>query len=111
MGELAASIADEVKEPLYSGHINERQRQPTVAGCGIAQPSRSPRCDLPDHSRWKSDWRCDLADAALFKKAPAAKEPVDINEVLQELLILTRTESQKNRVALRTLFAKVFQFT
>ena len=42
---------------------------------------------------------------ALFKKAPAAKEPVDINEVIQEVLILTQTELQKNRVSLRTQFA------
>jgi signal transduction histidine kinase len=42
---------------------------------------------------------------ALFKKAPAAKEPVDINLVIQEVLALTQPELQKNRVSLRTQFA------
>jgi signal transduction histidine kinase len=42
---------------------------------------------------------------ALFKKAPAAKEPVDINEVVQEVLVLAQTELQKNRISLRTQFA------
>jgi signal transduction histidine kinase len=42
---------------------------------------------------------------ALLKKASAAKEPVGMNEVIQEVLILTRTELQKNRVSLRTQFA------
>ena len=42
---------------------------------------------------------------AFFKKAPAAKEPVDINEVVQEVLILAQTELQKNRISLRTQFA------
>jgi signal transduction histidine kinase len=42
---------------------------------------------------------------ALFKKAPPAKEPLDINWVIQEVLTLTQTELQKNRVSLRTQFA------
>jgi Signal transduction histidine kinase regulating C4-dicarboxylate transport system len=42
---------------------------------------------------------------ALFKKAHAAKEPVDINELIQEVLTLTQNELQKNRVSLRTEFA------
>src|SRR5260370_41930762 len=42
---------------------------------------------------------------AFFKKAPAAKEPVDINEVVQEVLILAQTELQKNRISLWTQFA------
>jgi hypothetical protein len=42
---------------------------------------------------------------ALFKKAPAAKGPVDINLIIQEVLTLTQPELQKNRVSLRTQFA------
>ena len=41
---------------------------------------------------------------ALFKKAPAAKEPLDINLIIQEVLTLTHGELQKNRVSLRTEF-------
>jgi len=42
---------------------------------------------------------------ALFKKAPAAKESVDINLVIQDVLTLSRPELQKDRVSLRTQFA------
>jgi signal transduction histidine kinase len=42
---------------------------------------------------------------ALFKKASTAKEPLDINEVIQEVLTLTQSEVQRNRVSLRTQFA------
>jgi signal transduction histidine kinase len=42
---------------------------------------------------------------ALFKKAPAAKEPVDINEIIQEVLTLTQTELKREGVSLRTQFA------
>jgi signal transduction histidine kinase len=41
----------------------------------------------------------------LFKKAPAAKEPFDINETVQEVLALTQTELQRNRVSVQTQFA------
>lgn len=43
---------------------------------------------------------------ALFKKAPVAKEPFDINEIIQEVLAITQAELQRNRVSLRTEFAK-----
>jgi signal transduction histidine kinase len=43
---------------------------------------------------------------ALFKKTPAAKEPVDVNEIIQEVLAVTQNELQRNRVSLRTEFAK-----
>jgi hypothetical protein len=42
---------------------------------------------------------------ALFKKAPAAEEPVDINELIKEVLALTQTELQKNRISLQAQFA------
>jgi len=42
---------------------------------------------------------------ALFKKAPAAKESVDINLVIQDVLTLSQPELQKDRVSLRTQFA------
>ena len=39
---------------------------------------------------------------ALFKKDPAAKEPVDINEIIQEVLAIAQAELQRNRVSLKT---------
>ena len=36
---------------------------------------------------------------ALFKKAPVTKERLDINEVVEEVLILTQIELQRNRVS------------
>jgi signal transduction histidine kinase len=43
---------------------------------------------------------------ALCKKTSAAKEPVDTNEIIQEVLAVTQNELQRNRVSLRTQFAK-----
>ena len=41
----------------------------------------------------------------LFKKVPAANESIDIKEVIQEVLVLTQGELQRNRGSLRTEFA------
>ena len=38
---------------------------------------------------------------ALFKKAEPAKEPLDLNEAIREILLLARSEMNKHQVALR----------
>jgi len=38
---------------------------------------------------------------ALFKKARTAKERLDINEAIEEVIMLTQSEVRRNRVALR----------
>jgi len=42
---------------------------------------------------------------ALFKKAGTAKERLDINEAIKEVMILAQSEVQRNRVSLRTQLA------
>jgi signal transduction histidine kinase len=42
---------------------------------------------------------------ALFKKTPTAKEPLAINEVIQEVLTITQHELQRHRISVRTQFA------
>jgi C4-dicarboxylate-specific signal transduction histidine kinase len=38
---------------------------------------------------------------ALFKKARTAKEPLDINDAIEEVVTLTLSEARRNKVALR----------
>jgi signal transduction histidine kinase len=42
---------------------------------------------------------------ALFKKAATAKELLDINEAIEEVVILTQSEARRNKVTLRTELA------
>jgi signal transduction histidine kinase len=42
---------------------------------------------------------------ALFKKARPAKEPVNINEAIEEVVLLTHGEARRNKVALRVELA------
>jgi C4-dicarboxylate-specific signal transduction histidine kinase len=104
LGELTASITHEINQPL-SGLV-------TNANAGLRWLER----DSPNLSEVREAFRRIVRDAnragdvisrirALFKKAPAANEPLDLNEAIQEVLALVQTELQRNRVTVRSEFA------
>ena len=104
MGELAASIAHEVNQPLAGMLTNANASLRWLAGDApnLAEAREAIRRIVRDGNR-----AADVVSRmrAFFKKLPAAKERVNINEVIQEVLTLTQTELQRNRVSLRTKFA------
>jgi PAS domain S-box-containing protein len=104
LGEMTASIAHEINQPLAAIVTN--------ANAGL----RWLASDLPNLEETRQAIRRIIRDGnragdvisrmrALFKKAPAAEEPVDINELIKEVLALTQTELQKNRISLQAQFA------
>ena len=104
MGELAASIAHEVNQPLAGIVMNANASLRWLAGDSpnLVEAREAIRRIIRDGNR-AGDVISRMR--ALLKKASGAKEPVSMNEVIQEVLILTRTELQKSRVSLRTQFA------
>jgi len=105
MGELAASIAHEVNQPLAGMLTNANASLRWLAGVSpnLAEACEAIRRIIRDGNR-ASDVITRMR--ALFKKTPPATEPVDVNEVIQEVLTLTQTELRRNGVSLRTQFAK-----
>ena len=104
MGELAASIAHEVNQPLASILTN--------ASAGLRWLSR----DSPNLDEACEAIRRIIRDGnragdvisrmrALFKKVNTTKERLDINEAIEEVVILSQSEVQRNRVSLQTQFA------
>jgi signal transduction histidine kinase len=104
MGEFAASIAHEVNQPLAGILTNANAALRWLAGNSpnLAEAQQAMGRIIRDGNR-AGDVISRMR--ALFKKAPAAKEPVDINLIIQEVLTLTQAELQINRVSLRTQFA------
>ena len=104
VGEFAASIAHEVNQPLAGilTNANAALRWLARNSPNLAEAQQAIDRIIRDGNR-AGDVISRMR--ALFKKAPAAKEPVDINLVIQEVLTLTQPELQKNRVSLRTKFA------
>ncbi|WP_024519606.1 PAS domain S-box protein [Bradyrhizobium sp. Tv2a-2] len=101
MGQLMASIAHEIRQPIAAAIMNaqaglkwlnakppnlEQVRQ-TLGGIVSAGKQAD---NVIDRMR------------ALIKKAPPRKEDIEINEAVLEVIALTRAETSKNGVSVRT---------
>jgi two-component system NtrC family sensor kinase len=106
MGQLAASIAHEVNQPIAAtilgAEIAQRwlARQPPdleQAGLAIGRIGKDGRraADIVGRIR------------ALVKKAPERRDDLEINEAISEVIGLARTEISKNGVRLQTKLAEV----
>jgi len=104
LGEMTASIAHEISQPLtaIATNANASVRWLAKDSPNLTEAREAIGRIIRDGNRASN---VISRMRALFKKAPAAKEPLDINEVMQEVLTLTQTELQRNRVSLRTQFA------
>ncbi len=99
LGELAASIAHEINQPLGAIVNNASACLRWLAAQNLEEARQSAALVIADgHRASQIIGRI----RALAKKAPPQKEWLDINDTLQEAIILARSEVQRNRVALQT---------
>jgi C4-dicarboxylate-specific signal transduction histidine kinase len=105
MGELAASIAHEVKQPLVGVVTNASAslRYLNLGTPNLVESKEAIRAILRDANR-----AADVLSRmrGLFKRARPAKQPVNINESVEEVVLLTRGEERRNKVALRLVLAE-----
>ena len=104
LGEMTASIAHEVNQPIAA--------VVTGAGAGLrwlaAQPpeleeARQTLQRIVKDGNRASDVISRIR--ALVRKAPPQKGLMDINDTILEVVALTRSEVQRNRVSLQTRFS------
>jgi signal transduction histidine kinase len=104
MGQLTASIAHEIKQPIATASTN--------AAAALRFLDRSP----PDVAEVREALTCIVNDAhrasdvvdrigSLIKKAPPRKEVVDLNEAIAEVIALTYSEAVKTGVTMSTRLA------
>ena len=101
MGQLAASIAHEVKQPITGAVTNA---QAALRSLG-RRPSDLEGVRLALGRIVEDGHRAgEVVDRirALIKKAPARNEHLDLNEAILEVIELTRGEAAKNSVSVRT---------
>ena len=104
VGELTASIAHEINQPLSAIVTNADAglRWLGADSPNLEETSQAIRRIIRDGKRASA---VVSRMRALFKKAPTAKEPLEINEAIQEVLALTQNEVHRSRVSLRTKLA------
>jgi len=103
MGELAASIAHEVNQPLSGIVINGNaclRWLATVEGPseGLIEARQASERIVRDGKR-AGDVIQRLRN--VFKSAPAEKSAVDLNEIIQEVLLLLRHQTERLKVTLQ----------
>jgi PAS domain S-box-containing protein len=101
LGELTASIAHEINQPLSAivNNANAGLRWLSEESLNIDEVRGTIRRILRDGNR-AGDVIARMR--ALFKKAPMTKEQFDLNEAIEEVVALTQSEAQRNRVGVRT---------
>jgi CheY-like chemotaxis protein len=104
LGELAASIAHEVSQPLAAivNNANASVRWLTGESPNLIEAIEAIRRIIRDANR-TSDVITQIR--ALFKKGSTVRERLDINEAIEEVVILTQNEMRRNEVTLRTELA------
>jgi PAS domain S-box-containing protein len=105
MGELAASIAHEVNQPIAATIINARS---ALNWLGRDPPDLNEVQEIL-HSIIKDGDRAGQVVGrirALIKKEPQRHDQLDINEAIREVIEVTRSEVLGNRVSLQTKLAE-----
>jgi PAS domain S-box-containing protein len=105
MGELTASLAHEIKQPISAALTNAKT---CLRWLGRDVP------DLPEASEAASRIVKDATRAAdiisrislLFKKGALQRELVDVNEVIREMIVLLRTEANRYSISIRIELAE-----
>jgi PAS domain S-box-containing protein len=104
MGELAASIAHEVNQPLSGVVINANACLRWLAGDSPnLQEARETVHRIVRDGKRAGEVIARIR--ALATKKAIAKERLDLNEAIREVIALAGDELRKNRVAVRTEFA------
>jgi PAS domain S-box-containing protein len=101
MGELSASLAHELKQPIAATVMNanacfrwlKRDKPNLEEACAATSrivKEQNRAAEMIDHLR------------SLYKKSPPKRELVEVNEVVHEMVVLLRGEANRYAVSMRT---------
>jgi PAS domain S-box-containing protein len=105
MGQLTASIAHEVKQPITATVTGA---QGALRWLGAQPPDLAEVREALDDIIKDGERAGDVIDRirALVKKAPLQKDWLDINETIYGVIALTHSEAARQRVRVETQFAE-----
>jgi PAS domain S-box-containing protein len=101
LGELAASISHELKQPLTASMINART---SLRWLRADEPNVEEAREAIERIVQDGGRATEIIDRlrALYTKTPVRREPVDVNNVVREMTMLLRDEANRYAVSIRT---------
>ena len=101
LGELAASISHELKQPLTASMINART---SLRWLRADEPNVEEAREAIERIVQDGGRATEIIDRlrALYTKTPVNREPVDVNNVVREMTMLLRDEATRYAVSIRT---------
>jgi PAS domain S-box-containing protein len=104
VGELAASLAHEIKQPIAAAVLNAKtcvrwlQRDP---------PDVAEACEAASRTAKDATRIADVVDRvrSLYRRGAPQRELVDLNEIIQEMIVLLHDTSNRYSIPIRTELA------
>src|SRR6202165_5163014 len=105
MGELTASLAHEIRQPISAAVMNAKT---CLRWLGRDDPDVAQACEAASRLVKDVTRAADIIDriSSLFKKGPLQRELVDVNELIQEMIVLLRSEANRYSISIRTELAE-----
>jgi PAS domain S-box-containing protein len=104
MGELTASLAHEVNQPIAAAVTDANT---CLRWLARDQPDLEEACEAAARMVKDATRAADIISriGLLFKKVSPQRELVDVNEVVREMVVLLRSEATRNSISVRTELA------
>jgi len=101
LGELAASLSHELKQPIAAAITNART---SLLWLKRDQPDLDEVREASERIVQDGNRAAEIIDRlrSLYKKASPKRELVVVNEVISEMVVLLRCEANRYRVSIRT---------
>src|SRR6202163_1479962 len=105
MGELTASLAHEIKQPISAAVTNAKT---CLRWLGRDEPNVAEACEAASRLVKDVTRAADIIGriSSLFKKGELQRESVDINELVREMIVLLRSEANRYSISIRTELAE-----
>jgi PAS domain S-box-containing protein len=105
MGELTASLAHEIKQPIAAAVTNAKT---CLRWLGRDEPNVAEACEAASRLVKDVTRAADIISriSLLFKKGALQRELVDVNELIREMIVLLRSEANRYSISIRTELAE-----
>ena len=105
MGELAASLAHEIKQPIAAAVTNART---CVLWLERETPDLAEASEAASRTVTAALRASDIVDRvrSLFARGTPHRELVDVNDMIQEMVVLVQHEASRHAVEIRTELAE-----